>query len=70
MKILQKEITGTQTSFLTNFGGKLSFIHLRFTEFQPTEMYLGLLSKSQMDETQFIESGYEMLKSDSIKFHY
>jgi len=26
MKILQKEITGTQTSFSTNFGGKLSFI--------------------------------------------
>jgi hypothetical protein len=26
MKILQKEITGTQTSFCTNFGGKLSFI--------------------------------------------
>jgi hypothetical protein len=26
MKIFQKEITGTQTSFFTNFGGKLSFI--------------------------------------------
>jgi hypothetical protein len=26
MKILQNEITGTQTSFSTNFGGKLSFI--------------------------------------------
>jgi hypothetical protein len=26
MKILQKEITGTQTSFSTNFGGTLSFI--------------------------------------------
>jgi hypothetical protein len=26
MKILQNEITGTQTSFPTNFGGKLSFI--------------------------------------------
>ncbi len=26
MKILQKVITGTQTSFSTNFGGKLSFI--------------------------------------------
>jgi hypothetical protein len=26
MKILHKEITGTQTSFSTNFGGKLSFI--------------------------------------------
>jgi hypothetical protein len=26
MKVLQKEITGTQTSFSTNFGGKLSFI--------------------------------------------
>jgi hypothetical protein len=26
MKILQSEITGTQTSFSTNFGGKLSFI--------------------------------------------
>ncbi len=26
MKILQKEITGTRTSFSTNFGGKLSFI--------------------------------------------
>jgi len=26
MKILQKEITDTQTSFSTNFGGKLSFI--------------------------------------------
>ncbi len=26
MKILQKEITGTQTSFSTNFNGKLSFI--------------------------------------------
>jgi hypothetical protein len=24
MKILQKDITGTQTSFSTNFGGKLS----------------------------------------------
>jgi hypothetical protein len=30
MKILQKEITGTQTSFSTNFGGKLSFIRLSF----------------------------------------
>ncbi len=28
MKILQNEITGTQTSFSTNFGGKLSFISL------------------------------------------
>jgi hypothetical protein len=26
MKILQNEITGTQTSFSTNFGGKLSFL--------------------------------------------
>ncbi len=26
MKILQNKITGTQTSFSTNFGGKLSFI--------------------------------------------
>jgi hypothetical protein len=26
MKILQSEITGTQTSFSTNFGGKMSFI--------------------------------------------
>jgi hypothetical protein len=26
MKILQKEITGTQTSFSPNFGSKLSFI--------------------------------------------
>jgi hypothetical protein len=26
MKILQKEITGTQTSFSANIGGKLSFI--------------------------------------------
>jgi hypothetical protein len=26
MKILQNEITGTQTSFATNFGAKLSFI--------------------------------------------
>jgi hypothetical protein len=26
MKILEKEITGTQTSFFTNVGGKLSFI--------------------------------------------
>ncbi len=26
MKILQSEITGTQTSFSTNLGGKLSFI--------------------------------------------
>ncbi len=26
MKILQNEITETQTSFSTNFGGKLSFI--------------------------------------------
>jgi hypothetical protein len=26
MKILQNEITGTQTSFSTNFGGTLSFI--------------------------------------------
>jgi hypothetical protein len=26
MKILQNEIIGTQTSFPTNFGGKLSFI--------------------------------------------
>jgi len=26
MKSLQKEITGTQTSVPTNFGGKLSFI--------------------------------------------
>jgi hypothetical protein len=26
MKILQHEIIGTQTSFSTNFGGKLSFI--------------------------------------------
>jgi hypothetical protein len=26
MKILQNEITGTQTSFSTNFGGNLSFI--------------------------------------------
>jgi hypothetical protein len=26
MKILQNEITGTQTSFSINFGGKLSFI--------------------------------------------
>jgi hypothetical protein len=26
MQILQNEITGTQTSFSTNFGGKLSFI--------------------------------------------
>ncbi len=26
MKILQTEITGTQTSFSTNFGSKLSFI--------------------------------------------
>jgi len=26
MKILQNEINGTQTSFSTNFGGKLSFI--------------------------------------------
>jgi hypothetical protein len=25
MKILQKEITGTQTSFSTNFGGKTEF---------------------------------------------
>jgi hypothetical protein len=25
MKILQNEITGTQTSFPSNFGGKLSF---------------------------------------------
>jgi hypothetical protein len=30
MKILQKEITGTQTSFSTNFGDKLSFIRLSF----------------------------------------
>jgi hypothetical protein len=26
MKISQKEVSGTQTSFSTNFGGKLSFI--------------------------------------------
>jgi hypothetical protein len=26
MKILQNEITGTQTSFSTNFGGELSFM--------------------------------------------
>jgi hypothetical protein len=26
MKILQNEITGTQTSFSINFGGKQSFI--------------------------------------------
>jgi hypothetical protein len=26
MKILQSEITGTQTKFSTNIGGKLSFI--------------------------------------------
>jgi hypothetical protein len=26
MKISQKQITGTQTSFSTKFGGKLSFI--------------------------------------------
>jgi hypothetical protein len=26
MKILQSEITGTQTKISTNFGGKLSFI--------------------------------------------
>jgi len=26
MKILQNEITGTQTKFSTNFGGKLSFM--------------------------------------------
>jgi len=26
MKILQSEITGTHTSFSTNFGGKMSFI--------------------------------------------
>jgi hypothetical protein len=33
MKILQKEITGTQTSFSTNFGGKLHFIKcFRFPE--------------------------------------
>ncbi len=27
MKILQNQITGTQTSFSTNFGGKLSEFH-------------------------------------------
>ncbi len=33
MKILQKEITGTQSSFSTNFKGKLSFIQcFRFPE--------------------------------------
>jgi len=26
MKVLQNEITGTQISFATNFGGELSFI--------------------------------------------
>ncbi len=29
MKILQNEITGIQTSFFTNCGGKLSFIVLK-----------------------------------------
>jgi hypothetical protein len=28
MKIYQNEIIGTQTSFSTNFGGKLSFLPL------------------------------------------
>jgi hypothetical protein len=30
MKILQNKIIGTQTSFSTNFGGKLSFRSLSF----------------------------------------
>jgi len=32
MKILQKEMTGTQNSFSANFGGKLSFIRLTGNE--------------------------------------
>jgi hypothetical protein len=32
MKILQSKTTGTQTSFSTNFGGKLNFIlYFQFT---------------------------------------
>jgi hypothetical protein len=37
MKILQNEITGTQASFSTNFGGKLSFI-LSFLLHEPSNV--------------------------------
>jgi len=36
MKILQKEITGTKTSFPTNFGGKQSFILCFLSACTPT----------------------------------
>jgi hypothetical protein len=37
MKILQNEITGTQTSFSINFGGKLSFIAMKILQNEITE---------------------------------
>jgi hypothetical protein len=39
MKILQKEINGTPTSFPTNFGGKLSFIPSFFLPFHCPYLY-------------------------------
>jgi len=35
MKILRSEITGTQTSFSSNFGGKLSFLSFIFLQRAP-----------------------------------
>jgi hypothetical protein len=40
MKILQNEITGTQTKFSTNFGGKLSFILFFFPSTSAVAAYI------------------------------
>jgi hypothetical protein len=66
MKILQSKITGTQTSFSTNFDGKLSFI-LYFLSVSTAATYIFTAPHVQTTTIKLLSNlVHEMLEPSTI----